>query len=174
MKKLLLAIVLYSAISSFAQDTNTSPPNFYDSFTSYFTKFNTNLAPTFATDRVNIWLGADTINSSTTEASFGISVYIAKPWFVESVTRNGAIAGTVVTEQLGAGYSFVYVDTKVSSYVDIGYKFDNNKPYTELGIDIRKALTLNTYAGTRVALPIYWTQRQNITPTISIFTGFKF
>src|SRR5208283_5078732 len=94
--------------------TNGAPQTFFTTVTGYFGGFNTNLASTFAADRVNIWAGADTVNNQNLAASFGVEYQLGYNFSLESVTRNATVAGVIVSEQGGLGYNLTYIDTRLT------------------------------------------------------------
>lgn len=172
MKKITLILAIAGLVFGAQAQTNT----FFQSTLDYFTTFNTNLT-TFQTDRVNIWADAATVDASTTRASFGACVKVYDAFDVESITRNGAVGGTVVSEQGGVGYSLVHYDTKLTIYGHAGWRFDTRQTYGCPGLRVMKALTPNTYAVVGVELPLYFRKGggdTGVNPTFYIGTGFKF
>lgn len=164
----------------------TPQGTFFNSVAQFFTGFDTN-STTFLTDTVDIWAGADTVNNQNMAASLGIEflpLHSSSNSFlaalsVESVTRNATVAGTIVSEQAGFGYNFTHFDTRITGYLDGGYRFDTRQGYLAPGIRIKKALTENTYMGVGLELPIYLNHDNGQpsgapSPTPSVFTGFKF
>lgn len=172
MKKITLAILLFAAVAVNAQ-TN-SAPSFFGSVQNYFTSFDTN-STTFLADNVDIWAGADTVDSSTTRASLGIAAMVYQHKLsIESITRSGAVGGTVVSQQFGVGYNITHFDTRFTGYIHAGYSLDSKRAYAAPGLRVMKALTANTYAGMSLELPFYFKRGAGVTPTISVFTGFRF
>jgi hypothetical protein len=167
--RLSLALIAASALfplpSALAQQT--APPNprsFFQSFTGYFTSFNTNYDATFGAERATIWTGVDSIQGGAVPLanSLGISydLYSAgvntKTLFkgtavsVENVIRNSGVAGTIVSDQLGFGLSFVVHDVKLTAYADVGYDLQQrgrDKIFGEIGLRVMKALSEHTFAG---------------------------
>ena len=164
----------------------TPEQTFFNSVAQYFSAFDTN-STTFATDMVNVWAGADTVNNQNLAASLGLEILpfrtstnaVVSALSLESVTRNATVAGTIMSEQAGLGYNVTHFDTRLTGYVDAGYRFDTRQGYVAPGLRVKKALTENTYAGVGLELPVYFSRGTGQSagapsPTLSIFTGFKF
>ena len=158
-----------------------SQQNILQTAKGYLTTFNPTLTSTFdPAKRLDVWTGAEQNQGNTTAADLGIELKVYSfgsaatlPYLsMESVTKNAGIAGTILGTQAGVGLNFVYIDTKLTGYADGGYDFLNARPYVEIGVRIKKALTDNTYAGIGLALPIErdFTGR----PNIVVFSGFTF
>jgi len=189
MKKIVLASALAAALASLParSQTNTPPQaTFFNSLAQYFSAFDTNSA-TFRADTADVWVGADTVNNQNLAASFGIEILPFHPstnnllaaLSFESVTRNATVAGVIISEQAGAGFNFTHFDTRLTGYVDAGYRFDARQSYVAPGLRVKKALTDNTYAGVALELPIYLNHAHGQasgapSPTLCLFTGFKF
>lgn len=184
----LVPYFLVLAPASRAQTTTNVPPEstFFNSVLNYFSAFDTN-STTFATDTVDLWAGADTVNNQNLAASLGLELLpfrastnsVAQNLSLESVTRNATVAGTIVSEQAGIGYNYSFHDTRLTGYVDAGYRFDTAQTYVAPGIRVKKALSANTYAGVGLELPVYFGHGSGQSagapsPTLSVFTGFKF
>lgn len=159
---LALALGLFTAK---AQITTNSPEgSFPSAVLSYFTAFNTNLDSTFALEKGTVWTGVDSIQGGSVPLAncLGISYDLWKMVSVESVTRNSGVAGTVLSEQFGAGLNFVVHDAKLTLYADGGYNLYSpgkskfaDRLYVEMGLRAMKALTTHTFAfiGLGVQLP---------------------
>lgn len=91
----------------------------------------------------------------------------------ESVTRNAGVAGIIVSEQAGGGLYYDRYDLELSAGVLGGYRFDTAGPAFTAYADVRKNLTANTFAGTRLGLELDG-RTQNNSPVITIYTGFEF
>lgn len=190
--KAILAFIAFTGLLAAAglcrAQTNTPPPQqFYQTVFGYFSSFNTNLSDTFSTDTVDISAGADTVDNANMAASFTVEVLpfrsssnvLASGLSIESVTRNATVAGILVSEQGGIGWSATHIDTRVTGYVDFGRRFDTSQNYFAPGLRVKKALTDNTFAGVGLELPIYLNSNHGQSsgapaPTLSIFTGFRF
>lgn len=182
MKRLISGLTLVVALfAGFACQAQTnSPQSFFQSVGLYFGAFNTNLADTFATDRLNVSIGSVTVGNSemAADARFDFRLSTNSPFSLDACVRNTTVAGTVLSYQGGVGYSIVKVDTKLTIYLDGGYKTDVNQPYAAPGIKVSKALTANTFAGVGIELPIYFRNspiggNQPVAPTYYIFSGFR-
>jgi hypothetical protein len=167
--------LLLLTIPARAQDPQappTSPQSFFTTIGQWFSSQNTNL-DTFSSDRFSLWAGMDNLGNQLTTASIGGDFYIYDKLSLEGNFRNATVAGTVVTAQVGFGYSWISHDIKLTAYLDGGNRFDTRQPFLAPGIRIKKALTPNTFAGLGLELPIYLKHGSDLSPTFSIFTGFK-
>lgn len=175
MKKLLGILALITLALTCSAQTNTG--SFYQSALSYFTSFNTNLDNTFGLEKGTIWAGVDSLqgNEVNLANSLGLSYDLYKKISVESVTRNSGIAGTLVSEQLGLGLSFVVHDAKLTAYADAGYDFGlkdaktADRIFGEVGLRVQKALTDHTYAGVGIGA-----QFPKNSQVFSAFAGISF
>jgi len=190
MKKILPSLCAVAALAIApvnAQTTNAvGAQTFFNSVAQYFSGFDTN-ATTFQADTVDVWAGADTVNNQNLAAAFGLEIlpfrsssnsFLAR-LSVESVTRNATVAGVILSEQAGVGFNFTRFDTRVTAYFDAGYRFDSRQACVAAGLRAKKALTENTYAGVGLELPVYLNHARGQSagapsPTLSVFTGFKF
>ena len=187
-----VAVALLTSHDVSAQTNGGSPQGppeqtFFNSVAQYFSAFDTN-STTFATDTFDLWAGADTANNQNLAASLGLEIlpfriehervcFGAVRWGRSHETRR--VAGTILSEQAGFGYNVTHFDTRLTGYVDTGYRFDTRQGYIAPGLRVKKALTENTYAGVGLELPVYYTHGAGQStgapsPTLSIFTGFKF
>jgi len=150
-RKALLLLSLIAAIPVVAQ---TNRGSFFDTVSGYFTTFNPNLTNTFAA-KTTLWTGVDSVQGggSTLVNEIGASYNAYGPLSVESVTRDGGVAGTLVSQQIGLGLNFTVIDTRLTLYGDAGYKLDGpstskfqDNLYGEIGIRVAKALTEHTFA----------------------------
>lgn len=168
---LFLASMLAMPLLAHAQ-TNT-PQNFFQSVQGYFTSFDTN-STTFLTDKIDISLGTATIENAQLAADFLAEFQVKNPLSLEIDIRNTTVAGTVLSYAGGLGYNITHFDTRITGYIDGGYKTDTKSAYFAPGIRVKKALTANTYAGIGIELPINLSGNRPITPTYVISAGFKF
>lgn len=151
MKRLTLITLLASAFVAGAQTNNGS---FFGTVSQYFTTFNPSLTNTFAA-KTTLWTGVDSQQGSGSSLmnEIGVSYNAYGPLSIESVTRDGGVAGTLISQQIGLGLNFKIIDTRLTVYADAGYKLDspaNSKfqddLYGEIGIRVAKALTDHTFA----------------------------
>ncbi len=166
-----VSLCLCGLLSARAQ-TNAppaTPQSFVTSVQSYFTSFDTN-STTFSNRKFDLWTGMDYVQGVNTAASLGLEYQISSGFAVESVTRNAGIAGIILSQQGGIGYSIVHYDTKITGYLDGGYDFDGKRTFAEIGVRAKKALSANTYLG----IGISTRYPGGRTPTFSVFTGFTF
>ena len=173
MKKI-VSILAIASLSLCAMAQTNSPQNFYQSVQSYFTSFDTN-SQTFLSDKVDISLGTVTIENSQLAADFLAEFQVKNPLSLEIDVRNTTVAGTVLSYAGGLGYNITHFDTRITGFIDGGYKTDTKSAYFAPGIRIKKALTANTYAGIGIELPIYLhNSGHSISPTYVVSAGFKF
>lgn len=156
-------------------DTNviTSPQSFGASLINYFTAFDTNSTTFLTNDTLDISVGSTTIENKQLAADFLAEFNIGKKFSVEADIRNATVAGTIVSFQGGFGYSLVHYDTKVTGFIDGGYKTDIKLPYIAPGIRAKKALTQNTFGQIGIELPIYLHGNEGIAPSYTISVGAK-
>jgi hypothetical protein len=150
----------------------SAPASFFGSVEGYFLSFDTN-STTFETEKAEVWTGVDSGND-TLGALFGVSVPFGS-FSVEAVMENADVAGTVLSFAAGGGYRIVHYDTELTAGLDIGYRLDHREGFVSPFIDVRKALTPNTYAGVR----LYYEQEfagntKAHSPGVYAITGFKF
>jgi len=137
--------------------TNAAPTEgtFLNTAFNYFTAFNTNLDGTFGAHRGSLFTGVDSIQGAGVNManSIGLSydLYAGTNNLrlsAESVTRNSGVAGTLLSEQVGLGVSFIVHDAKITAYADGGYWIydEPDRYYAEIGLRAQKALTEHTYA----------------------------
>ncbi len=148
----------------------TSPGNFFSSVMGFFSSFDTALDPTFGQSRGQAWTGVDAINggpaSLANEIGLSYDFYRTTPTTnstlfavsAESVTRNGGVTGTLISEGVGVGLSFIVHDVRLTGYLDGLYNFDHSYSSqfgAEFGLRAEKALGLHTftYVGAAFQLP---------------------
>ena len=155
-----------------AQETPppTTPGNFLQSVQGYFTTFNPALEGTFRDNKGSLWAGADFNSGAHVSSSLGLDYLVWKNFSLESVTRNADVEGTVLSQQIGAGFNVIVHDAKLTGYIDGGYNLQKSKLFCEVGIRARKALTEHTFAGLSLGVVI----ESKASPTVSLFTGFVF
>ncbi len=168
------------AIGANAQDNPppTPPPtpvSFFQSVGSYFTSNDTNLD--LSTGKAELWTGMAYQSGVNFAADLGIRYKLSKPGAasgvaLESVTRNAGIAGTIVSQNIGVAYCIYNHAIELSGGLDVGYRFDEYKPDLSVFLDARKALTVNTFAGLRLAVESDF-RHQPLAPVFSVLVGFK-
>lgn len=183
MKKLLALTLALLTIKVSAQIIPTSNPtgSFFDTVTSYFTSFNTNLS-TFQLDKASVWAGADFKENVNVSFSLGIEYNLWKSISVESVTRNFGVAGAITSEQLGFGLNFTLHDVRMTGYIDYGYNFTSSSDVTDhgsfigVGARIKKALTDHTFAALQLEADYYFSRKTSgqVVPMLTVSTGFTF
>jgi hypothetical protein len=167
----LLSCLLLSFSVPLRAQTNadTTPGGFLSSVQNYFTTMDTN-STTFVNRNFDLWTGAEYVQGVNTASSLGLEYKISGSFSFESVTRNAGIAGIILSQQGGFGYSLTRYDTKLTGYIDGGYDFNGKRPYAEVGARIKKAATKNTYFG----IGISTRYPGGRTPSVGLFTGFTF
>jgi hypothetical protein len=188
-----------SVVQSRAQttpSTNAIPTgenSFFQTALGYFTSFNTNLDGTFGAHRGMVFTGVDSIQgaSQTLANTIGVSYEVWKPssapatnsqpapafssstggfgLALESVTRNGGVTGTIISQGAGIALDFDVHDVRVNGYVDGVYQFQGDKLGGEIGLRIFKALGANTFAGVGIG-----EQFPGNHQIFSAFVGFVF
>ena len=191
-----LSLAAAPLVSDAQTSTNATPTgNFFNTVEGYFTSFNTDLDSTFGAERADIFTGVDSIQGGSVALanSLGVSYDVLRfankantnlfstALAIESVTRNSGIAGTLVSEQVGVGLSFIIHDVKLTGYLDGGYDFarqpdaigqtlkTGDRLYGEIGLRAFKALTTHTYGGVGVGAQV-----PRNCQVFSAFVGFNF
>lgn len=168
---LFLSAALALAIPAKAQTNTPAPPagtgSFFTSVQDYFTSFNTNLDATFGSSRGSLWTGVDSIQGGDAALAndLGASYNLYKQTLsLETVTRSGGVAGTLMSQQLGFGFNIIVHDARLTLYADGGYDLaakngvnlkgkatHPDRFYGEIGLRAAKALTEHTYGFVGVA-----------------------
>lgn len=189
MKKLLTitALALGLAVTNAQTNIPATPVGFLNTALGYFTSHNPDLTNAF-NGIGEAWTGADYQNEVNISSSVGLEYnLIRKPTYnlaIESVTRNAGIAGVIVSEQAGPKFKLIVGgDTEVGIFIEGGYGVSTegdikglHDPFAAIGLDIKKALTQNTFAGLRFEQDFTF-QKSGLgksNPVISAIVGFKF
>jgi hypothetical protein len=160
-------------------NTNSAPQQFYTTAFDYFTSFDTNLL-TFQTNYHGCaWAGADYQSGVNVASSLGLEYGLYKSVSVESVTRNAAIAGTILSEEVALGLNYTVYDTQLTGGAGIGDNFagvgsTKSGLYGVIFAEAKKALSENTFAGTRIEAEIQGASKAGMIPVFTVFVGFKF
>jgi hypothetical protein len=175
----LFALTLRAQTLHAQTTTNSAPQQFYTMAFQYFTSFDTNLL-TFQTNYHGCaWAGADYQSGVNVASSLGLEYGVYKSAVVESVTRNAAIAGTILSQQIDLGLSYTLFDTQLTGGAGLDYNFANAGS-TRQGVnavlfaEVKKAMTQSTFAGLRLETDIPFRKAAAPTPVLSVFVGFKF
>jgi hypothetical protein len=185
---LLLAVFCFSAsaqTSTVFNSTNEpiasappdSIPSFFSSIGNYFGHYNTN--PTnaiqFASARMTLWTGADYQQGVNVDSVAGVEFrpFTNYPVSIASVTRNAAIAGTVDSEQFDVQYDINHYDTQLSLGVGGGENFLNKTPFVSVYVEVKKALTANTFAGIRAEEDVNISGSGRNVPLVAAIVGIK-
>jgi len=135
----------------------------------YFTSFNTNLDDCFGAKDFTVWTGASSIQGGVNPLvnDIGLSYDLWRPTpaagsatstaiSLESITRNSGVAGLLVSEQGGAGFSIILHDVRATAFLHGGYAFagsasKSDRFFGEAGVRVFKALGHNFFAGVGLA-----------------------
>lgn len=187
MKTFILLILSILSTLSFAR-AQTSPTNnnstitgpsatFFDSVIGYFSSINTNFDSTFASSKCEITLGSAYANNVNTASTLNFEYKLGGAFVLDAGCDNAGIAGTLLSAQAGIGVYRVVHDIELSAFVDGGYDFSINHPFVEPRVEVKKALTPNTFAGVSLGSRFFIqkpTSGNAITPTLALFVGFVF
>lgn len=186
---LVATVALFATVGAVNAQT-TPPPTFFNSVSDYFSSFNTNLDSTFATERAEIAIGVDSTQGGSVPLanSLRISYTVYQPsnsvtaLSIENVLDNSGVAGTLVSEQLGLGFSFLVHDVKLTGYADGLYDFNpatrtNSKGKArkdcafgaEIGLRVQKAMTTHTFSGIGLGVILPRNEQK-----FQAYTGFTF
>ena len=142
-----------------------NPASLPSTILDYFTSFNPAYDSTFASNRFCLWTGASSIQGAaeplvndvgfsydvwrpaTPAVSGGTQIAVS----IEDVLRNSGVAGTVVSDNVGVGLSFIIHDVRLTGYADGGTYFAKGTTkaeyYGELGLRAFKAIGPHFYTG---------------------------
>jgi len=186
-RSVIIGVAILAATVTHAQTTNGT---FFNSLEGYFASFNTNLDSTFATERLEVATGVDSVQNGSVPLanSLRLSYAVYQPSngvtqvSIENVVDNSGLAGTIVSEQAGIGFGFIVHDTKLTGYLDGLYDFNpqtsvNKKGKTvtdsaigaEVGVRVEKAMTLHTFSGIGLGVVLPRNEQK-----FQAFTGFTF
>jgi hypothetical protein len=185
MKKInvLLATVLVisAAITASAQTTAPTPSTsttnaivgLLGQFDTWLTTPDTNNT-TLETTRYRVETGPALQNGATVSDDFFVQVNLTNGLSIVSETRNAAIAGTIVCQELGLGYN-VYQkwDTEVTAYGIGGYRFDTSDPVGSIGVVVRHMLNKTMYVAPSVQYD-FGGGKGNTSPLVMASVGFAF
>lgn len=160
------ALVALLALPAVAQ-TNSPPTGIADlgnTVMGYFTAFNTSLDSTFGASTFDLWTGVASVQNgdSPIENELGLSYdvwrssatnTVATRISLEDAIRDSGLAGSLISDQAGLGFSIVVHDVKLTAYLDGGYNFFRtaskfeDRLFGEVGIRAKKALGSHFYSG---------------------------
>jgi len=175
----LLALTLHAPRSHAQTISTNAPQQFYTTVFEYFTSFDTNLLAFQTNYHGCAWAGADYQSGVNVASSVGLEYGLYKSVAVESVTRNAAIAGTILSQQIDVGLSYTLFDTQLSGGAGLDYNFADVGS-TRQGInavifaEAKKAMTQTTFAGLRLECDMPFRKTAAPVPVLSVFVGFKF
>lgn len=165
MKKIFTSLLAVIALSVTAQtNAPTGIQDLGNTVLGYFTAFNTNLDSTFGNSTFDLWTGIASVQNGDTPIvnELGLSYDVWQPSAtnavktrisLEDAIRDSGLAGSLISEQFGLGFSIVVHDVKLTAYLDAGYDFFRSEPrfadrlYGEVGIRGKKALGQHFYSG---------------------------
>ena len=161
-----LALIAAIALPLFTHaQTNQVPSsasNAFQTIFDWFTAVNPELDGVFTNTSAMLWSGIDSVQgaNSTLQNEIGLSYQFGKsfPISLEAVTRNGGVAGVVISQGIGLDLSWNIRDMRFSAYADgVYYLADNEVPGNvpnpkfkdkiagEVGLRVFKAMGKFTY-----------------------------
>jgi hypothetical protein len=189
----MFALALAAAALSFSAtaQTNEPPTGLTDlghTILGYFTTFNPALDSTFGASTFDLWTGVSSVQNGDApiQNDLGISYDIWRPapsatnsvvrtaLSLENGLRDSGIAGSLISDQVGLGFSIIVHDVKLTAYLDGGYNFFEqgkmrDKLFGEVGIRAKKALGAHFYSG--VGMGVQFPRSERI---FSLFAGATF
>jgi hypothetical protein len=157
-----------------------STTNFFQTIESYFTAFNTNLA-TFAGTNANyqLWTGVGYQSGINLGADIGLE---AQPFnnglTIGSVSTLSSTVGTIAQQEADIGWSVIHYDVRLTFGGAMTETFQSGALGDRgLGggfyVQVEKALTANTFAGTRLK-ESFGSGQHASQPYLGFFAGFTF
>jgi len=142
----------------------------------FVSSFDTNSTTFHGAHELDVTLGADT-QAGVSSASLGLNYAVWQidtntPVGIESMTRFAGLGGVILSQQAGFSISKVLYDTKFTGYLDGGYAMDRRRMFGEVGVQITKATTPNTFIGSRFGCQV--DKDGPHTAIISLLWGVKF
>ena len=168
-----LALAAPALRAQTATNAPAAPPSFTQSVTGFFTSFGTN---TFNNTRGWVETGVAYQNNIDFASQLELGLQIKSTGtnsglYLISETFNAGIAGTIVSEQIDAGWGLNIKDTRILFFAGGGYDFPNGKLFPSVGGEVQKRLTENTFAFVR--LEEQWSGKTSA-PVVAIGGGFTF
>lgn len=171
-KNILAAMAALIITASAAQAQTNTVPGFFGSVQSYFTQFNTNYVWT------GIMFDAETGYKQVTgvnAASFAsINYHIGDSVEAVGNIQYSGVGSAINSAELGIGYAINHYDTRLTADLLGGYDNYQNSGVIEPKLEVKKKLTMNTYASVGISLPIYFSRQFNSNPTFWTGVGFSF
>lgn len=172
--KLISLLTLCAALAlPAAAQTNDVPPtptSFYQTALGYFTSFSS--LQTFQTNYSGLFgLGPDYQDQINTSMLLTAKYNVYRTLGLQgSLHTFGLGSSTLVQAGGGIDYDIIVHDVRISPFLEAGYSWRYKKLALEVGAELDKALTENTYGGVRLAV------QASDSPSlmISFLTGFKF
>jgi hypothetical protein len=171
--KLFLIVTMLACAGRLAAQTNTvTVPTFFNSVMTYLTSFNTNYTfqgVTFESDT-----GYKQVTGVGAASVLDMQYDIDKFHIATSLQFSG-VGSAFNAEEGGAGYDLIqYYDTALEANLLGGYDETVHSGVIDPGLDIKKKMTPNTFTEIGIALPVYFKEKFNSTPTFKIAAGFTF
>jgi hypothetical protein len=177
-KSLLILTLAFAGLNLNAQtNAPTSPADFLSNVGSWLTSNDTNQS--WNVSPFDLWSAANFQGGLQTSVELGGSYDL---WSLstnvslapEAVFRNANIAGTIVSGAGGIGLSYKLYAIKFTPYVDFGYSPSLSKAFGEVGLRIKKKMTVSTYTGIGIDYDVYFSGKQSSTPGFTAFVGWTF
>jgi len=172
MKKTLTIIGLLLAAGLFTAQAQTNQlPSIYNQVTTWLTTPDTNNL-TLEKTLWRVQTGPATQSGVTISDDFLVQRNFKTNggWGVLSLTRNAGIAGTVLCEEAGVGFSLNRYDLEATPFLIAGYRFDTSHIVGSAGAEVRHMLSANSFAGIGAQLDF----ARKTTPLIRIELGYAF
>jgi hypothetical protein len=148
-------VIVASAVKAQETNSETPPPNFFQTAGGYLTSNNTNF--TWVGNKFEMEAGADYQNGLQEANDLTLGYNINDSWQIRASMLNAGIAGVVEGLEGGVGFSVINsYAIKAEAYGDLGYSREWNSGYGRLGLELKKKLTPNTYAFIGLDEPIYF------------------
>ena len=171
MKKLLVLTMLATALAARAQ---TNPvPSFISTFTTWSTSFDSNNPCFTSPGLVEISSGIANQNNQNMEAYFDCRLNVKMVSFGARIYNQSAL-GTVSGAGGWFGYPIVHYDLRLTPEVEVSWRQDLHTARISPGLTLEKAMTQNTFAQVRIALPVDFHGQGALTPTYNVGMGVRF
>lgn len=159
----------------------TTPQGFIQSTVGYFTSFDTN-SQTFSTNsQYEFWTGAayqSGVNLGA-EVAFEAKPFAKAPGLtLGEVSTFAGVIGTISQEEVDVGWSIDHYDVELTLGAAGVYAFQNDTEAAKgihggIYAEVKKALTANTFAGTRLE-GVFGSNSGANQLVVSLFAGFTF
>ena len=170
---LIALVALPVAVNAQVSTVNPSDPahvGFFNTFTGYFSSFNTNFDGILDAHKGTLWLGQDMQGGAHTSTSLGLEYTAYKSFGICSKTRLEDVTGEVKSQSLGAAYNIIVHDVRISGAILGSYDFKESRAQAQFEIAALKILTEHTFANVRFLVPVEKQSR----PILTLGGGFIF